>query len=346
MSVFDRFANNAKSSLNSAVTSSGTVFSLISIASFPVPPFRATLGTEIVKVTGTLLSENFLYVTRGIENTVAAAHISGTMIANTLTKDALYNLAIDNSIANFTFSSSQTDPYSPTIANIFFLHPKNGNRISLIDPVESGWRSFCIESFSPAFGSATELAGKIVDVFAYCDTGTQRVSIYKTPAWSIDNPIGNRNTIKRLDGIEVLDSVGGSNNIYRYLNSYQVFEYSSINVAVFGWKRYSFATVDNHDVRHNRFSKIIVKGEWGNSIRSIEKGYDNQRLTIFNGSDSPIVINHNDILDTDWPAKSIDFAPFYCPKNNSFNLNMNSGIEFYFDAAYGVWKIMHISTVI
>lgn len=346
MSVFDRFANNAKSFLVSIVSSSETAFPVSSIASFPIPPFRATLGTEIVKVTGSLSSANILYVTRGIENTIAAIHISGSVIANTLTKDALYSLAIDNSIANFTFSSSQTDPYSPTITNTFYMHPKDGNRISLIDPVESGWRSFYVESSPPASGSATELAGKIVDVFAYWDTGTQKVSIYKTAPWSIDNPIGNRDTIKRLDGIEVLDSIGGSNNIYRYLNSYQVFEYASYNVAVFGWKRYVFSIIDNHDVRHNRFTKIIFKGDFGNSIRSIEKGYDNQRLTIFNGADYPIIINHNDILDLDWPAKAIVFAPFYCPKNTSFNLDMQSGIEVYFDGAYGVWKIMHISTVI
>jgi hypothetical protein len=346
MSEFDRFANGAKTFLTSALTSSGTFINVDSITSFPVPPFKVVVNTEIIKVEAVdQPNKAFSLISRAQEGTTAASHYIGSQIVNVLTKDSLLNLSVDNNIANFALSSSETDPYASSLSNRIYLIPKNGDRISLIDPIENIWRIFYIKNPNPnsiTVNQDVSALNKLVDVFAYYDNADQQVKLYQSPSgseWSIDNPSARTPTITRTNGILTISG----NTTYRYLDTYQIKKptSSAVQVACFGWKTLNKSTSGNIALYHNNFSKIMIKQTGNfNTIYAIEKGYDGQKIILLNDSSSSSF--YIDKLALSIPS---GFAGISGPNNISLKVDINAGIELYYDACFEKWNILENKTV-
>lgn len=338
---FERFANNKKTALSSGINSSGNSIPVLSTGGFPTPPFRVLIDNEILRVTGFQTGVTPFFMTeRAKEGTSGTSHASGTMVIHTLTKESFYAITTDNSVANFALSSSSTNPDAKTIGNTVYLLPKNGNSISLIDPDPSElvWRTFFIDSASPSSITVTENAGELVDVFAYYNTATQKVDLYKTAAWTFDNP-GTRSAITRVDGVLVLSA----NNKYRYLNTYQVYvDGLSVKNADFGWKRLTYP-YDAYNLYHNNFKNIIVNAPSGATIRRIERGIDMQRICFFNGYSGASGMG----TITFYPnfLSSGNFSTIYCPDFTgvSYDVQMSAGTELVFDAAFDAWRILNVN---
>lgn len=340
MSEFDRFANGAKTFLTSPLTSSGTSISVNSITGFPVPPFKVVINTEIVKVNSIdTTNKLFLSVDRGSENTTAATHYIGSQIVNVLTRDSLLNLSVDNNIANFALSASDTDPYATFLGQQVHLIPKNGDRISLIDPIENIWRIFYIKMPNPNYlnvDQTSSVLNKLVDVFAYYDNTDQQVKLYESPPWSIDNP-SERLSMTRTNGILTRTP----DTIYRYLDTYQIKKPSTLQIASFGWKTLNISTAGNITLYHNNFSKIMINQTGNfNTIYALEKGYDGQKVILFNDSDSKSFFI--DKLALSIPS---GFAGIAGPNNISLKVDVNAGIELYYDACFEKWNILENKTI-
>jgi hypothetical protein len=341
MSEFDRFANGAKTFLTSALTSSGTFINVDSITGFPVPPFKVVVNTEIIKVEAVdQPNKAFSLISRAQEGTTAALHYIGSQIVNVLTRDSLLNLSVDNNIANFSLSASDTDPYSSSVGSTIYLIPKEGDRISLIDPIENIWRIFYIKSPNPNSIGVTQdpiYLEKLVDVFAYYDNSDQQVKLYQSPPWSIDNASGERGLMTRTNGV----LTRSPDIVYRYLDTYQIKLKGSSQVASFGWKTLTKSTSGNIALYHNNFSKIMIKQTGNfNTIYAIEKGYDGQKIILLNDSESKSF--YIDKLALSIPS---GFAAIAGPNNISLKVDINAGIELYYDACFEKWNILENKTV-
>jgi len=340
MSEFDRFANGAKTFLSSPLSSSGTSFSVNSITGFPVPPFKVVINSEIIKVNEIdTTNKIFSVVSRGQENTTSEIHYVGSQVVNVLTKDSLLNLSVDNNIANFALSASDTDPYATFLGQQVHLIPKNGDRISLIDPVENIWRIFYIKMPNPNYlnvDQTSSVLDKLVDVFAFYDNTDQQVKLYESPPWSIDNP-SERLSMTRTNGILTRTP----DTIYRYLDTYQIKKSSNLQVASFSWKTLNKSTSGNIALYHNNFSKIMIKQTGNfNTIYAIEKGYDGQKIILLNDSESKSF--YIDKLALSIPS---GFAGISGPNNISLKVDINAGIELYYDACFEKWNILENKTV-
>ena len=339
MSEFDRFANGAKSFLTSSITSSGTYIPVNSVVGFPVPPFKVVVNSEIIKIQSVDTTTNvFSLVSRAQEGTTAAVHNTGAQIVNVLTRDSLLNLSVDNNIANFALSASDTDPYATFLGQQVHLIPKNGDRISLIDPIENIWRIFYIKMPNPNYLNVDQTSSalnKLVDVFAYYDNTDQQVKLYESPPWSIDNP-SERLSMTRTNGILTRTP----DTIYRYLDTYQIKKPSNLQVASFSWKTLNLSTAGNIALYHNNFSKIMINQTGSfNTIYALEKGYDGQKVILFNDSQTqPFFI---DKLALSIPS---GFAGISGPNNISLKVDVNAGIELYYDACFEKWNILENKT--
>lgn len=340
MSEFDRFANGAKSFLSSSITSSGTYIPVNSVVGFPVPPFKVVVNSEIIKVQSIDSTNNvFSLVSRAQEGTTAATHNIGSQIVNVLTRDSLLNLSVDNNIANFALSASDTDPYATFLGQQVHLIPKNGDRISLIDPIENVWRIFYIKMPNPSYLTVDQTPSnleKLIDVFAYYDNTDQQVKLYESPPWSIDNP-SERLSMTRTNGILTRTP----DTIYRYLDTYQIKKPSNLQVASFSWKTLNLSTAGNVALYHNNFSKIMIKQTGSfNTVYALEKGYDGQKIILFNDSQTqPFFI---DKLALSIPS---GFANISGPNNISLKVDVNAGIELYYDACFEKWNILENKTM-
>ena len=339
MSEFDRFANGAKSFLTSSITSSGTYIPVNSVVGFPIPPFKVVVNSEIIKVQSVDTTTNvFSLVSRAQEGTTAAVHNTGAQIVNVLTRDSLLNLSVDNNIANFALSASDTDPYATFLGQQVHLIPKNGDRISLIDPIENVWRIFYIKMPNPNYLNVDQTPSnleKLIDVFAYYDNTDQQVKLYQSPAWSIDNP-SERLSMTRTNGILTRTP----DTFYRYLDTYQVKKPSTLQIASFGWKTLNLSTAGNVALYHNNFSKIMIKQTGNfNTIYALEKGYDGQKIILFNNSETkPFFIDKLALSITS------GFASISGPNNISLKVDVNAGIELYYDACFEKWNILENKT--
>lgn len=87
----ERFANQASTTLSASLGAGDLTLSVQSVAHFPVlPEFRIRIGQELLLVTG--VAGATWTVTRGIEGTTAADHISGTAVVGVLTAGGLDEL--------------------------------------------------------------------------------------------------------------------------------------------------------------------------------------------------------------------------------------------------------------
>jgi hypothetical protein len=111
------FANSSSSTLNGAITNSQTTVTVTAAASFPTSGnFRILIDSEILLVTA--VGGNVFTVTRGIENTVAASHLTAAPVTGILTAGALSQYRIDGCgggiIANLPTPGSVGRLYVPT----------------------------------------------------------------------------------------------------------------------------------------------------------------------------------------------------------------------------------------
>ncbi|MGY0692991.1 hypothetical protein ACW2QC_09410 [Virgibacillus sp. FSP13] len=84
-------ANNANSTLSSAIDSTQTTIDVVDASEFPAVPFRLTIDDEIMEVSA--VSGNTFTVERGLENTTATSHKSGTKVENNYTAGTHKELA-------------------------------------------------------------------------------------------------------------------------------------------------------------------------------------------------------------------------------------------------------------
>lgn len=95
----ERYANNAGTTLNGAINSFQTSFTVTSNAGFPsTGSFRIRVGVEFMTVTS-VVGNNFT-VTRGDEGSANVAHSSGDAVNHTLTAGGIYGLISTGPIAN------------------------------------------------------------------------------------------------------------------------------------------------------------------------------------------------------------------------------------------------------
>lgn len=352
MSQFDRFANAARTILTQTLTSGTTSFSVSSISSFPAPPFNIVIDNEIMKVYYTRSSDNtFQSVLRAQEGTSGVAHSSGASVAHVLTKDALLNLATDNSVQNCALSSSTTDPYASDLSYSYInLVPKDGNKIALVDPVENVWRTFSIEpagvtqANAPVNNFPSPVTGdvdKIVDVYAYWDDTYQRVKLYQSAPWDFTNPNG-RPAQSRVSGVVTRSSYP----TYRYLDSYQIINAPPLSsgwgYAVFGWKTQKVTATGNIALYHNNFPRIKVNqsaAAGSNVVYCVQKGYDGQRVVMLNDSSYDLLVAP---LAVDTPS---GFATTWNESSGMYRVQPNAGVELYYDSCYQRWNIVKNSTI-
>jgi len=118
-----KYANDAKTTLSSNVTTAGTSLSVASAASFPTisagDEMYLTLAdalnstTEIVKCTA--VSGTTFTVTRGHESTTAAAWPTGTNVQLRITSGLLENLLAEKSASTHNHDT-QYDPIGASVA--------------------------------------------------------------------------------------------------------------------------------------------------------------------------------------------------------------------------------------
>lgn len=90
----EQFANNAVTTLNGGILATDTSLTVTSATAFPLlPQFRIIVDSEIMLVTG--VAGNVFTITRAMEGTIAAGHLSGATVSQILTAGALVQLKTD-----------------------------------------------------------------------------------------------------------------------------------------------------------------------------------------------------------------------------------------------------------
>lgn len=109
-----RAANNAITTLVSAINASQTSFTVADASLFPDPPFRITVDSEIMEVGAVDRVNNvFSSVQRGIEGTTAASHAAGALVTNTWTAGTYAELASTEEVNSAIQSHvNATDPHT------------------------------------------------------------------------------------------------------------------------------------------------------------------------------------------------------------------------------------------
>ena len=89
------------------------------------------------------------------------------------------------------------------------------------------------------------------------------------------------------------------------------------------------------------FSKIMIKQTGNfNTVYALEKGYDGQKIILFNNSETkPFFIDKLALSITS------GFAGISGPNNISLKVDVNAGIELYYDACFEKWNILENKTV-
>jgi hypothetical protein len=127
----EQFENLSASQLASAALATATTITVTDGSQFPTGgDFRLLVDQEIMLCVA--VASNVLTVLRGQENTVAAAHVSGAVVAHILTQGSLQTLLQDNV------------PYTSTLQRPFRLVDALGNPLGLSDfgiiaQVGGGW---------------------------------------------------------------------------------------------------------------------------------------------------------------------------------------------------------------
>jgi hypothetical protein len=84
---FEYFSNGTITKLAADITDAQTTLTVLLASGFPSPNFRINIENELMLVTG--VSGTTFTVTRGIEGTVAIAHVSATQVTQIITAGAL-----------------------------------------------------------------------------------------------------------------------------------------------------------------------------------------------------------------------------------------------------------------
>lgn len=88
----ERFANNAQTTLNGALTSGATSLTVAAATGFPTAAqYRIRIDDELLLVTAGAGTPTWT-VTRGSENTAAAAHANGATVTHVVTAGAVAKL--------------------------------------------------------------------------------------------------------------------------------------------------------------------------------------------------------------------------------------------------------------
>ncbi len=102
----EKFANAAQTTLDGAIDDTTTSVVVTSATAFPTAGnFRILVGTEIMLVTG--VSGDTFTVTRGVESTVAAAHVNNRVVTCVLTKSAIDSVKLE--VTGFNGVALRTD---------------------------------------------------------------------------------------------------------------------------------------------------------------------------------------------------------------------------------------------
>ena len=196
----EQFANNATTTLNGSITNVQTSLVVSSATTFPTSPqFRIIIDSEIMLVTG--VSGTTFTVTRGIENTTAAAHNSGATVSMILTAGALDQLRSDllpiETIGHRLTVSSGTPITTSDVtgAGTIYLTPFRSSRIPLFNGTV--WKQYSVPEISLSLSGI--VSGKNYDVFAYDNNGT--VTLELSNAWTTDT--SRADAITTQDGVKV-----------------------------------------------------------------------------------------------------------------------------------------------
>jgi hypothetical protein len=123
-------ANNAETTLSSAISDSSTSLTVASGAAFPAAPFLISIDDEIIEV-GTKNGNTFSSLLRGQEGTTAAVHAQGAKVENRFTAGAYNELTtkayVDNWIGNIASVLEDVDDLIGDIASA--LDAINGEAI-------------------------------------------------------------------------------------------------------------------------------------------------------------------------------------------------------------------------
>lgn len=136
MSVAERFANNATTTLSGSIASGDTSLVVTSATLFPGgPQFRLLLDSEYMLVTA--VAGTTFTVTRGVENTTAAAHSNGTTISQVLTSGGLVGVGGSINLSGTTISLDGAGiagrTFWPTDGG--FLYRDNGATWQALGPI-------------------------------------------------------------------------------------------------------------------------------------------------------------------------------------------------------------------
>lgn len=197
---FERFANSAITTLNGSISSVDTALTVTDETNFPTAPFRIIIESEIILVTST--SGPVFTVTRGQEGTSADIHMDGAKLAQIITKQGFFNLSEDPSIVNarLSFSSVDPTPYSASGTDVYAV-PYQGNRVALLDPVDSHWRLNEVGT-GVVLSLGSFPSGSMVDVFMYYDESTKIPKLEGT-AWSSITARTGSGELTTQDGVTV-----------------------------------------------------------------------------------------------------------------------------------------------
>ena len=265
---YERFSNNAITTLAASISASDTTIHVDNPANFPdKAPFRIIIEDEIMRVTNR--SGALFTVERGVEDTAAVSHNAGVNVAHVVTKQSFLNSFEFNEHANCRLSFSQTQPYQVEgSGSTLYAVPVGGNKVSLLDIGDGHWRNHAIESGIP-LGLGGFASGDIVDVFVYYDEANHRLAL-DAKAWSSSS---TRNPIYDLvvgSGVEVrVDNHG-----YRYLGTLAMWNTGQgINHPKrrFLWNRYNQIPLQLYH-RHNFISYTYST----NLVRWLNNNQDNR----------------------------------------------------------------------
>lgn len=173
----DILANNPITSLSAGIGGGDTTIPVDDSSLFPSAPFSAIVEQEIIRVVG--LSEYELTVLRGQEGTLAAAHPSGAILAQVVTRRT-WDIATDRYVNGLRLSAHATDdcPFSASGSTVY-VHPRSPV-IGLF--IDSKMERCEVESIVPISLSGLT-NGLPHDVFAYWDSDNQEVA-FEVVQWS------------------------------------------------------------------------------------------------------------------------------------------------------------------
>ena len=165
----ERFANQASTTLSSAIGSGDLSISVQAATNFPgSPEFRVRLGQELMLVTGVVGTT--WTVTRGVEGTTAASHAIGTAVVAVLTGGGLDEMRAEIEAEDRTASGIRTA--STVVAVSSATAPSVGQVLTATSSTGADWENppsiseLSIDSLTPTLGIPSIIADDIANAAA------------------------------------------------------------------------------------------------------------------------------------------------------------------------------------